>query len=246
MKKLLLFFSFCTFLLSACKKDTKTTTTPVLDVRIDGLYDFNLGFDNKTYDYESKTIALAISQLTLSQENISLNVEDVPTGVEIKFSTTSGIPNFTSLMEVTLNNSIKSGVYPIKLVAKNASGVKKIYNFSITVKLPCNYSYQGNYEVKETIDGVEQAAYTTGLSAMGTGEDMIYDYKNYYTMYFNCTAKSVVMYSQDYIYGNPYSGKISGNGTLTDNVITINCVFEPSSMSGGGPNKNIKKVFTKK
>jgi hypothetical protein len=246
MKKLLLFISLCTLLLSACKKDSKTTTDPVLDVRIDGLYDFSLGYDDRTYDYEFKTIALAISQLTLSQENVSLNLEGLPTGIEVKFSTTSGIPNYTSLMEVTLNNNIKSGVYPIKLVAKNASGVKKTYTFTVTVALPCNFSYAGNYEVKETIDGVEQALYSTVLNRMGIDGNIIYDYKNYYAMDFNCTAKTVVLYSQDYVFNNPNSGKISGTGTLTDNVITLNCVYEPSVMSGGGPNKIIKKVFTRK
>lgn len=249
MKKLLLFFSFVSLLISSCKKESETPSTPVLpvlDVRIDGLYDFTLGYDNTTYEYEVKTIGLSISQTTLNQENISISAENVPNGMEFKFSTTSGIPNFTSLMEVKLNSNIRSGVYPISLVAKNSSGLKKTYNFTITVNLPCNFSYAGSFDVKETIDGVVQPVYSTTLSVMGTAGDMIYDYKNYYSMNINCSTKSVILYSQNYVYGNPYSGKISGSGTLTDNEITLNCIYETSGMYGGGPNKNIIKVFTRK
>lgn len=251
MKKILLFIALITVVISvgSCSKEDKNVTptptptpTPTLDVRVDGLYDFAIGYDVTNYEFETKTLPLAISQLTGSQEKITLSLDSLPKGVEITFSTTSGIPNFTSTMTVDLTKEAESGIYPVKLIAKNAAGISKTYNFSITVTIPCGFKYEGPaYQAQETIDGVAQSPYTTYFSTAGPGLIYLYDIKKYFYYTLDCSTKTFTM-NQYYVNGNPMSGTIAGTGKEVANVITINGTLTSAT---GGPTKTVKIVYTK-
>lgn len=234
MKKVLLLLSvFITLLVSSCNKNKRNS-----ELSIAGLTDITL---NENYKSLPKSLPISINQKGVSSENINLSLEGMPDGVELSLSVKSGVPNFSSSINARINKNLDNGRYPIKMIAKNDAGNETVFPFNIIVDLPCYDKVIGNYTLTETIDGVEKT-YDTQLAQSSSDKNKVRDLKYYNDIILDCQNKTVKMENSYVYYGSIY-GYIYGTGTFTDKTLMMDCTFEPN---GGGPNKTVKRVFTRR
>lgn len=202
---------------------------------INGLANLTLsGFTSKSYSIEVK-------QTGSIQENVNLTAEGLPPGVIVSFSPNSGITTFSSTVSFENISNTKSGIYPITIVAKNSSGVKKSYTINLTLDIPCVLLLVGNYSLIESINGVDKPSINTTIDKAGPGYIYIYDYQNYHSMTFDCNLKTVNLFTQPYNFSSG-AGTISGTGTFTDSTITVVGTFE--AFTGAGV-KTFKRFYKK-
>lgn len=189
----------------------------------------------------STSFNIEVKQTGAVQESVTLGAENLPTGVTVSFTPNSGITTFSSMVIFNCPSTVKSGVYPVKITATNAAGLKRTYTINLTIDIPCSVMFSGRFNFVETIDGVEQAPEEVVMSSAAGG---IYDGKYYHMMRYDCSTKTIDLYEQGYVYGaSPKRGSISGTGTFNETTITVSGTFKANDTA---PVKTFKRVYTKK
>lgn len=125
MKKATLFMALLTLLFSACTKSNDDDDVFSPNFRVDGITDINI-FRNST-----NSLSLSVVYMNSQQERVRLSLEGLPSGMTAEFTTTSGLPSFSSYLQIT-NNSVPAGVYPVRLVATGDITGRHTFTFNIT------------------------------------------------------------------------------------------------------------------
>lgn len=82
---------------------------------------------------QSKSIEIPVNLVSGNTEEVTLSLEDVPTGIHCSLSTLSGTPPFRVSINATTDGNVPINTYPVKLVAKSNTSGTKVYPFNIFV-----------------------------------------------------------------------------------------------------------------
>lgn len=142
MRKAYLLFTLLCITFAACKKNNNNKPTTYV---VHGVHDIALT-QGETYDY-----SLFLDYVGPVQENVTLEMLGLPSGVSVDFSRTGGVPSFTT--DVTLrNNSAEPGMYECQLKTHGDQTGDKFYDFTINVKSAPICGLLGNYTYTSTCD----------------------------------------------------------------------------------------------
>lgn len=139
MRKLFTILLLSTFALGfhSC---TKPANNNVTTYTISGVSDVTLA------QGESDVVALSIQNTGTVQEQVSLDVDGLPSGVSVNFSPKSGTPSFNT--KVTFSNtSAVVGSYNCRIVLRGTGSKVRYYDFTLTITnmptcdIPGTYSY---------------------------------------------------------------------------------------------------------
>lgn len=153
MKQLILALTaFSIVTISAC--DKKTSTTPIttnpnnndttdtdeIVFNINGISDLKIKAD------EQGMLALAITHVSGTQGTVNLALSGLPGNATHKFSASSGIPTYASVLTIE-GNMATAGTYPLIIIALSESGVVKSYKFNLIIEdaTDCATPLAGNY-----------------------------------------------------------------------------------------------------
>ena len=153
MKKGLLVLA-ATFLIAGCQKKDQTVNNyntggaqPAFAVN--GITD--VSFVSQV-DYVS-TLSLSVQYLDSAQENVSLSLNGLPSGIVIDTTwINSGIPTFSTTLNIYDTVVVSPGSYPVTLTATTTSGKTKNYPFNIRVQ-PMPSGFLGKYNTCNTSCG---------------------------------------------------------------------------------------------
>ena len=101
---------------------------------------------------EDDELMLTINNTGDFQETVSLNVEGLPSGVSVSFSTKSGIPTFSTRITFS-NNSAAMGTYDCRLAITGASTGTKYYDFTLVISNEAACGLPGPYIYTATCNG---------------------------------------------------------------------------------------------
>lgn len=128
--------------LLSCKKDQPQK----MDFSISGLKD-------TTFNYQKLTENINVKFTSGAKNNVNLTVSGLPKGLNAQLSSKSGTPDFNSNIELTHNDYIVAGIYPIKIIANADDGTEKSTEFKLTVNGGCGDFASGNYTTEITYTG---------------------------------------------------------------------------------------------
>ncbi len=123
----------------SCSKDSGSPVT----YTVSGLTDVSLA------QGESDVLTLTISNASSYQEQVSLDVEGVPTGVSVSFSAKSGTPAFTTNITLS-NNSAAIGTYNCTLGVKGTQTGTRYYKFTLIITATAACGLPGPYAYTQT------------------------------------------------------------------------------------------------
>lgn len=239
----------CCLLLFGCKKTEDsivTTGTPTQtqdsSYLITGITD--VIFTNKD---DEKSMLVALSPVSSTQERIKLSVEGTPANVSIKYDPESGIIPFTTTLNIK-NNWGKGGDYTVTIKGTSESGKTKTLQMKLTLPHYSCTEYivkkSGKYQVSAegsstVIDGFNIYNYNDNAMSINSLylEDRIGKIAKSYAINaeVNCTNNEIVIKESTQaieIDSKVYTYKISGNGIInyTDKTVKINyTVVTPES-----------------
>lgn len=193
----------------SCSKDSSTPVT----YTVSGLTSVRVAAG------ESDLLALTISNTSTYQEQVSLDVEGVPSGVSVSFSNKSGTPPFTTNITFT-NTSAAVGTYNCKLVVNGSKTGKRFYEFTLVVASTAACNLPGPYVYTQTCNS---GAGTEDLEAFSTNGSVRFTNFGAHGWsvfaYVNCGAGVLEVPLQPV--GN--ATQVSGTGTFNaDGTIHIN------------------------
>lgn len=165
MRKLTLFaLMVCLISLGACSKsdDNNQTANPTNNNQpISSTSNFTVnGVNDVTMTAnDTKMMPLEIKHEEGDQEMVTLTVTGLPNKVSAKFSSDSGTPTFSSVLEITTNYA-QGGSYPITITATTATGKTKVLSFTLKVEgqTNCRPNIIGQYKSVENCTGQQRTS----------------------------------------------------------------------------------------
>ncbi len=174
-------------------------------------------------------LELEIKHVEGAQKNISLEISGMPSGVTAKFSTSSGIPDFATVLTITTTEAVEAGVYPLVITCSDGAATKE-YKFSLHIR-DCLKKLSGRktgmdvcpsdsfpYEAEVMwVSGLDSRIYIVGFAGFSGG----FIYAD-----VDCETGAVTIPRQKidgYYYGGQY--EIWGSGTFSNGKIEITYTY---------------------
>jgi hypothetical protein len=130
-----------TLFASGCKKSDPEVDRFV----INGLHDISFNSSSS-----GNILTLEIKQMNGTQENVTLSVENLPSGTSAVIEPSGGVPTFAAAIRFIQTGPVKGGSYPIRVIGKSASSIK---TYDLNMVIPSS-------AVRiETMDSVDLAQY---------------------------------------------------------------------------------------
>lgn len=218
-------------LICSCKKSEDSIITSGTPQQVQDSSYLISGISDVVFNLkeEQKTLLLAFSPVSSTQERITITAEGVPEKVSINFEPSSGIVPFTTTMYLN-NNWGKGGNYDVKIKGTSASGKTKSLQMKLTlpdyscteyvVKKSGNYliTTDGNSSVIHSFNVYNYNEIAMSLSSLylenKNGQKVISGAIN---AEVNCSNNEITIKETTQaidINGTVYNYKISGNGSI--------------------------------
>ena len=221
MKHTLLFILPFLFFLS-CKKD-KDSDVVQSSFNINGIADVHLE------PGDLQILELEIKHVEGAQKNVSLEISGMPSGVTAKFNTSSGIPDFATVLTITTSSDVQTGVYPLVITCSDGV-VNKEYQFSLHIR-DCLKKLTGRktgmgvcpsesipYEAEVMwVSGLDSRIYIVGFAGFAGG----FVYAD-----IDCETGAVTIPRQtidSYYYSSQY--EVWGSGTFSNGRIEVTYTY---------------------
>lgn len=151
----LILFAVSLFSFNSCTKSNGEAATTYT---VNGLHDITVA------QGESDELVLDFRNIDGYQEEIVLDVEGLPAGVSVSFSTKSGIPTFTSRIVIT-NKAAVAGIYDCRLVVNGSLSGKRVFSFTLEVTTQPVCGLVGNYSYTSNCNNIPGAVESIAVSS---------------------------------------------------------------------------------
>ncbi len=178
----------------------------------------------------SQTIPLKVIHESGSNEQVTLSVEGLPTGVSVSFTTETSKPEFATTLYLK-DDSSKGGIHPVTLRGRSSTGVIMDYPFSLTtLDKTCAKKASGLYNGSTTRRNGSGDVFTNYLFSEDTADiNRLLFTVNNRTVYMvlNCNKNLLTIPLQDV-----GSFKIQGQGYIDQNYSVIDFYYLEKHNSG--------------
>lgn len=221
LKKIVLLSLLSLSTLYSCKKEKPQK----MDFSISGQKD-------TTFDYQKIVQKLSVKFNSGEKSKVNLTISGLPKGLDALLTNASGTPDFETNLELSNNDYLTAGNYPIKINGTAEDGTMKSENFSIKITKTCGDFAAGTYktDVTYSLSGelLNTAFYTISTKPDNPNRLYFFDGKNLNPDFFadfNCDSSTIVVPVQN---KNGSTLKISGNGKMTNKTrqLELTVVYE--------------------
>ena len=133
-----------------------------------GKVDFNFAFaglkDITLYQNDSISIPIEVIWIDGLQENVTLSSSGLPNGASLKFSTSSGVVNFTTNVTISASSAL-IGTYPISIIGTTSSGKVKNYTLNLTINPTQINTYNNITLYVPTVDNTSKSFFASSLGS---------------------------------------------------------------------------------
>jgi hypothetical protein len=228
MKKAFLLLSLVATAMFGCKKTDNSDVKFPPGFVVNGVTDLSVAKDS------SSNLFLSLEQQRGEQELVTLSVKDLPTGVKAIISPERGTPAYEAMINFRADVTAPVGDHNVKVVATSKSGSKEYeMNLKITPITECAMDRTGTYNVEDACSiGPLSYQSTVFFGSSATNKNRIF-FSNLFNSFsatvfadLNCDNATLVIPGQSF-----NGGTISGTGSYTDDVISLNytVIFTGSS-----------------
>ncbi|MEI6755273.1 MAG: carboxypeptidase-like regulatory domain-containing protein [Paludibacter sp.] len=99
-------------------------------------FNFILTGVNDTAMYKNSKLSIPINALWINgnQESLNLSAQDIPTGVNVSFTKTDGLPDFSTKLNIEVTSAAIVGNYSISVIGLGTNGRKRTYKLNLNIK----------------------------------------------------------------------------------------------------------------
>lgn len=157
MKKLPnLLFALCLAIvslnISSCKKDPEKAAFSIT------------GLSDQTFNGSDINQSLTIGYTAGPKEAVTLAVSGLPAGITASFSSTSGTPEFSSVLTLKAAGAVTAGTFTVTVTGTSTSGTSSSAAFNLTVPDDCANRLTGLYDFTVTTSGTVESSGVYELS----------------------------------------------------------------------------------
>jgi hypothetical protein len=235
MRTLLLFTSLLAsaLLTGSCNRDDEDTIIVANDTtysfRVDGLRDMRISAGS------GLNLTLPVVHESGTQQTVRLSITGVPNNVGAIIEPATGVPNFSSSLQLRSNIGATRGTYPLQLTATPESGPARTYRFNLVVAdnaVSCD-SLVGLGQYNAYDDCTPGANYTVSVTKdpAGAARYVINNFRvpggptTALQLTADCQSGTLTIPTQTITGG----GTIYGNGTIISGVIGLRITFRLGS-----------------
>lgn len=211
---------FAGFLFVSCKPKDKYVDvfTSEFNFALEGPIDIYVAQGTSSASHEFSFVTLSGDP-----DNLSLSASVDASIATCNFTQTSGKPPFKTILNIALNTSLPTGVYPMRITASSEKGGIKVYQINVQVNgaADCGIAQAGYYkQLTNTLDSSDRGKAKVFPVANADDEIAIYNFMglgdtNY--AYVDCATRTFILPNVNSLsYTNVY-----GYGSFDDTSITL-------------------------